>query len=141
MHTTKILRLAFVLIAALFLASCKTDSDGDWDPMVWNAETPGIQTTNGTYEVSNEGATLTFACQNYSNPWIDGAKEDDYYIMVSTENDRRWIDSKYFHAETDGNKLVVEFYPNNEPQIRNISITVTAGDIFYTFNFKQAAAE
>ena len=35
------------------------------------------------------------------------------------------------------NKMNVTFFPNEEYQIRNISIGITAGDIFNSFFFKQ----
>ena len=45
-----------------------------------------------------------------------------------------------FRAEIHGNKLSIEFKPNKTAQTTNTSITVTAGDIFYTFRFKQFAS-
>lgn len=52
------------------------------------------------------------------------------YALIYSEN---------FRAEILGNKLTVDFKANETSQIRNTAITVTAGDIFYTFRFKQSA--
>ena len=124
MKTMKIWRNIFMMLAAFSLASCSSESkDGDWDPMVWKAEVP-VQTTDKVYNVSEDGETIIFSCLNYSMDEIG-------YGLIYGEN---------FRAEIHGNKLSIEFKPNKTAQTTNTSITVTAGDIFYTFRFKQFAS-
>jgi hypothetical protein len=125
----------------LSLASCSSDDkDGDWDPMVWKAEVPVVKTTDGIYEVSADGATFTFSCRNYSRPWIEQAASGDRYFLPDREKgDFHTITADWFRAEVVGNKLTVSFEPNKKPTEQSLSLTVTAGDIFYTFKFKQFA--
>ena len=132
--------LAFVVFAAFSLASCSSDrNDGDWDSMVWKAEVPVVKTTDGIYDVSADGATLTFSCRNYSKPWFSEAKVDGEQIIppYMDEINNKLIYGENFRAEIHGNKLTVDFKANDSAQPRNTTITVTAGDIFYTFRFKQ----
>ena len=140
MKTMKIWRIAFAMLAAISLASCSSE-DGDWDPMVWKAEVP-IQTTDKVYNVSGDGETITFSCLNYSKPWFAGAEVDGEPILPPLMDEIGYglIYGENFRAEIHGNKLSIEFKPNKKAQATNTSITVTAGDIFYTFRFKQFAS-
>ena len=142
----KIWRIAFAMLAAFSLASCCSESkDGDWDPMVWKAEVP-VQTTDKVYNVSEDGETIIFSCifscLNYSKPWFAEAEVDGEPILppYMDEIDYGLIYGENFRAEIHGNKLSIEFKPNKTAQTTNTSITVTAGDIFYTFRFKQFAS-
>ncbi len=129
--------------AMLSLASCNSDDkDGDWDPMVWKTEVPVVKTTDGIYEVSADGATFTFSCRNYSKPWFSEAEVDGEPILPPYMDEIGYglIYGENFRAEIHGNKLSIEFKPNKTAQTTNTSITVTAGDIFYTFRFKQFAS-
>jgi len=136
MRTMKFWRNILMMAAAvLSLASCSNDEDGDWDPMVWKAEVP-VQKANGTYNVSADGETLTFTCRNYSSPWISSIAPD---FEGSTKDNRR-ITADWFKVEMIGNKLDVSFEANETSEERALHLTVTAGDIFYTFRFKQFAS-
>ena len=141
--TMKIWRNVLVMCAAILsLASCSSESkDGDWDPMVWKAEVP-VQTTDKVYNVSEDGETIIFSCLNYSKPWFSEAEVDGEPILppYMDEIDYGLIYGENFRAEIHGNKLSIEFKPNKTAQTTNTSITVTAGDIFYTFRFKQFAS-
>ena len=143
MRTMKLWRNILVMTAAMLsLASCSSDEkDGDWDPMVWKAEVP-VQVTDGIYDVSADGGTLTFTCRNYSKPWFAGAEVDGEPILPPLMDEIGYglIYGENFRAEIHGNKLSIEFKPNKKAQATNTSITVTAGDIFYTFRFKQFAS-
>ena len=130
-------RIAFMMLAAFSLASCSKEKDGDWDPMKWNADEP-VQITDGVYNVSADEGTVSFSCSNYSKPWLSSAKVNGEDIHPDKDNSGL-IDSENFRAEIQGNKLSVHFKANESAQERSFSITVTAGDIFYTFNFEQAA--
>ena len=134
--TMKPWRIAFVTLAALALASCSKEKDGDWDPMEWKADEP-VPATGDAYVVSADERTITFTCSNYTKPWFSGAKDNGKDIFPE-KDDLGLIDSESFRAEMEGNKLTIVFKENESAQERSFSITVTAGDIFYTFYFKQA---
>jgi hypothetical protein len=144
MKTMKLWRNIFVMIAAILsLVSCSSvekdgEKDGDWDSMVWKAEVPVVITTDGIYDVSVDGGKFTFVCQNYSSPWIECATsgESRYYPPRET-NDYHTITADWFKAEIVGNKLSVTFDSNKDYNVRSLELSVTAGDIFYTFKFKQ----
>lgn len=135
----KQLRFAFLSLAVLILASCSDDPDGKWDSMKWRAEVP-VQTTDGVYHVPETGTELTFSCRNYSSPWIDNAMSNgEYYFPPREANDYHTITTDWFKAEISGNMLKVVFEANETAEERLLQLTVTAGDIFYTFKFKQSA--
>lgn len=125
----KTMRTIIAMLAALCLISCGKDNnkklDGKWDPMVWETEVAG-QIADNQQIVSVSGAELTFFCQNYSSPWISGA-------------DHHAITTDWFRAEINENKLTVVIEANNTGEERSIKLDLTAGDIFYTFVFKQSA--
>ena len=137
----KFLRIILVMtVAVISLASCDiADPDGKWTPMDWEAEVP-VQITDGIYNVSAAGSEFTFACQNYSKPWIaDALFNGKYYFPPRELDDYRTITVDWFKAEISGNKLKVVFEANQTAEERPIQLTVTAGDCFYTFKFKQFA--
>ena len=128
--------LAFI---ALSLAACG-DKDGDWDPMVWKAEVK-VQKTDGIYSVPATGTELVFSCKNYSFPWIEYAvsNEKTYYHNPESD-DYHALSDDWFKAEISGNRLTVVFETNETSEERVLQLIVTAGDIFYTFKFKQLAS-
>ena len=142
MKTIKIRRLAFAMLAAFSLASCSSDDpDGKWDPMAWEAEVP-VQKTDGVYMVPANGTEFTFSCQNYSSPWIENAVSNrEYHYPPREANDYHTILADWFKAEISGNKLTVVFEANETAEQRPLQLTVTAGDIFYSFKFMQLANE
>lgn len=139
-----------MMLAAFSLASCSKDNpmeekedptekkDGAWDPMEWKADEP-LQIADGVYNVSADEGTVSFTCSNYSSPWLSSAEVDGKYIHPDRRN-HKLIDSEIFRAEIQGNKLTVHFKANEIAQERSFSITVTAGDIFYTFRFEQTVS-
>jgi hypothetical protein len=135
----KLWRIAFMMLA-FSLVSCSSHMDGDWDSMVWKAEVPVVYTTDGIYDVSADGDTFMFTCRNYSSPWIECATSGEkHYFPPRENNDFHTIMTDWFKAEIVGHKLNVTFETNKEDDIRPLELTVTAGDIFYTFKFKQFA--
>ena len=140
MKTIKIWRIMFMTLAVFSLASCSSDDpDGKWDPMVWKAEMP-VQTTDGIYNVSATGGEFTFSCRNYSGPWMSEAVSNgEYFYPPRESNDYHTITTDWFKAEISGNKLKVVFEANDTAEERPLQLTVTAGDIFHTFKFKQFA--
>ncbi len=141
MRTIKLWRLAFAMLSAFSLASCSSDEpDGKWDSMVWKAEVP-VQITDRVYNVSETGAELVFSCKNYSSPWIsDAESRGEHYFPSHEVNDYHTVSADWFKAEINGNKLTVVFNSNATTEERPLQLTVTAGDIFYTFSFKQNSA-
>ncbi|MBR6183274.1 MAG: BACON domain-containing protein [Bacteroidales bacterium] len=125
-------RIAFVALAALSLASCSKEKD----PMEWKADEP-VQATGNAYVVSADEQTITFTCSNYTDPWFSGAQDNGEDILLEKDNPGL-IGSENFRAEMQGNKLTIGFKENESAQERTFSITVTAGEISYTFHFKQA---
>lgn len=141
MKTLKTWRILFVMtVAVLSLASCSSDDPvGKWDPMVWKAEVP-IQMNDDVYNVSADGTEFTFSCQNYSRPWVENALSDGkYYYPPRNVDDYFSISAEWFKVKISGNKLKVVFEANETAEERPLQLTVTAGDIFYTFKFKQGA--
>ena len=141
MKTMKSWRIILVMtVAILSLVSCdREDPVGKWDPMDWEAEGP-VQITDNVYNVSAAGTELTFSCQNYAYPWVAEVKLNGKYYFPPLElNDYRTITVDWFKAEISGNKLKVVFEAHETAEERPIQLTVTAGDCFYTFKFKQFA--
>ena len=131
--------IAFMVFAAASIISCSDDKDGDWDPMVWKAEVP-VQTTDGVYIVPAGGFEFTFSCRNYSSPWmVNAVSAGEHYYPPREANDYHSITAEWFKAEINGNKLKVTFEDNETKEERPLELTVTAGDIFHTFKFRQYA--
>ena len=141
MSTKKIQMMMLVLLGFAILTACSSENkDGDWDSMVWKAEMPVVYITDGIYDVSADGGTLTFTCRNYSSPWIECASSgESHYFPPRENNDFHSITTDWFKAEILGRKLSVTFETNKDDDVRPLELTVTAGDIFYTFKFKQFA--
>lgn len=142
MKTMKIWKSIVVMtVAALCLNACD-GKDGDWDSMNWKAEAPSGLPRLGEVIVKAAGGELSFACKNYSAPWIDNAVADGVYYYPPREgNDYHTIVAGWFKAEISGNKLRVAFGANETAEERPLQLTVTAGDIFYTFRFLQLSKE
>lgn len=148
MKKLRLWQIAVAMTAAITLTSCDSDGHvdlvGDWDNMIWKTEAP-VTMKSDTYIVPATGGELTFSCKNYSDPWISNvryARKYYYPIAVDKEYDETdWytISLDWFKAEITGNLLKVTFEPNQEAKEKPIKLTVTAGDIFYTFYFKQSA--
>ena len=135
----KIWRSILVMVVAVLAFNSCSDDDGDWDAMVWKAEVP-VQMTDGVYNVSANGAEFTFSCRNYSSPWIvNVTSSGEYFYPPRESNDYHAITTDWFKAEISGNKLKVVFEANDTAEERPLQLTVTAGDIFHTFKFKQFA--
>jgi hypothetical protein len=143
MKTMKFWRNILVITAAMLsLTSCDSDSkDGAWESMVWEADAQ-VQKTDGVYQVPTAGGTMAFTCRNYSAPWLENAESGgNYYFPPREEDNYHTITADWFKAEIVGNKLSVTFDSNDNDQARDLKVDVTAGDIFYTFRFKQSAKQ
>ena len=138
MKTTKILLGALMVLTVL--AACDfVEKVGDWDPMVWTVDNSD-EKTDIVHEIPAEGGTISFTCKNYSSPWIVIAADEEKQYFPPRENDNyRIIVTDWFKADMVGNKLQVTFKANTTEKERPLRLAVTAGDIFYTFGFKQNA--
>lgn len=139
MKKSFVIRIISAVLAIAGLTSCNTSTeDGDWEPMKWSAEQV-LSVDNNYYVIPAEGATVSFICKNYSAPWMSNAITGGIQHLPDYEKgDYRNIKGDWFAASTNENRLTVTF-TENAVSDRYISITVTAGDIFYTFSFKQKA--
>ena len=135
-------RLFSAALCVLLFAACSvTEPDGDWDAMKWET-LDGAKAEKGVYIVGVAADTLRFTCKNYRGPWISGAREDgvDYYPKGGNGNDIHHLQGRHFSATVEGNKLTVVFPENISTDAHSVTLTVTAGDIFYDFRFLQEAA-
>ncbi len=145
MKKLRLWQIAVAMTATITLASCGSDEyDGDWDDMIWKTEVKATE-QDGTYLVAATGGELTFSCKNYQHPWISEALYAGEYYNPDVQDDehhtinRQKLSLDWFKAEITGNLLKVTFAPNQATTERPIKLNVTAGDIFYSFTFKQSA--
>ena len=138
MKTTKILLGALMVLTVL--AACDfVEKDGDWDPMVWTVDNSN-EKTDIIHEIPAEGGTISFTCKIYSAPWLVGAADEErQYEPPRDEGNYHTIVTDWFKVDMEGNKLQVTFKANTTEKERPLRLAVTAGDIFYTFGFKQNA--
>lgn len=145
MKKLRLWQIAVAMTAVITLTSCNSDEyDGDWDDMIWKTEVKATE-QDGTYLVAATGGEFTFSCKNYQHPWISEALyAGEYYNPDVQDDEHHTRDSKkltldWFKAEITDNLLKVTFEPNQATTERPIKLTITAGDIFYTFYFRQSA--
>ena len=150
MKKLRLWQIAVAMTATIILASCGSDEHddlvGDWDNMIWKTEVKATK-QDGAYMVPATGGELTFSCKNYQHPWIADAEYAGEYYNPDVQDDEHhpinWkkLTLDWFKAEITDNQLKVTFAPNQATSERPIKLTVTAGDIFYSFNFKQSTNE
>ncbi len=137
----KFWRVVFTILVVSSFVSCDKE-DADCNSMVWKAEMP-VHTEDGRYVVSGKGETLTFVCENYSNIWFEKAVEREKEITPSythsnydnPEYPTLW--GEHFCATIIDNKLSVIFFKHDGFPAIATDITVSAGDVVYTFKFLQ----
>ena len=128
-------------VTAVSFVSCDDSKEdiGFWEEMKWDA-TSGQIAQNGTYQISADGETITFNCNNYKSPWINNALSGiEYYYPNYEANEYNKLESDWFLATMSGNQLRITFEPNNTGEDRPLELCVTGGDIFHTFKFIQKA--
>lgn len=129
--------LAFLIVGLGFFCSCES-RDGDWDSMVWESNDVSNINKNKNIEVPQAGNTYVFTCKNYKNFWVYAIQENGKQIGdTQLSIDCKKYEDNNISISIEKNKMNVTFFPNEEYQIRNISIGITAGDIFNSFFFKQ----
>lgn len=133
--------LATTLLSPVTLSSCSKD-DGDWDPMKWRTETKTVK-EEGTrlVQVPAEGGTYVYKCRNYNSFWLSDITEEEnsnvkhYYRENFT--DMYNCSLPFSDTSITGNTLTITIKPNETKKTRYVAVTVTAGDIFDTFKYKQ----
>ncbi len=134
--------LAMTLAMAFILGAC-SDDDGDWTPMKW--KTSVVKEKDGKITVPTQGGNYVFICTNYNKPWMSSLKEiiegKETYYRPHNDNSFYSIISPWLTAQWKDNILTVTVKPNETGKEREMKVEVTAGDIFDTFTFKQAANE
>ncbi len=138
MKALKTWRIVLTLLVVLSIVSCNKDlPDGNMSPMEWVLE-ESVPSYANNYSIPASGCELVFFCKNYSSPWLSNAKSNGVYFYPY-DNAHRMITTDWFKAEIDGNVLKVVFEANDTAEQRPLQLTVTAGDIFFEFTFKQLA--
>ena len=131
--------ISVLLICILGTIAVSCRHQGEWNKMVWKVDN-GQKANNQTYSLSAEGDIITFTCINYSSPWIcDALSGYERYYPDIENNDIFNLSTDWFKAQIVGNVLRVSLEPNTTEQERTLELTVSAGDTFHTFKFKQKA--
>lgn len=133
--------LATTLLSSIALSSCSKD-DGDWDPMKWRTEVKTVKDEGTRFvQVPAEGGTYVYKCKNYDGFWLAEVNEEEngntkvYWSEHFTDNHN--FSSAATNVNITGNTLTVTIKPNDTKKTRYVEVTVTAGDIFDTFKYKQ----
>lgn len=100
---------------------------------------------DGTITVPSQGGSYIFVCTNYKGPWTGSIGE---YVNGKIEYAERMYDDSreefytpYLTTLWKDDTLTVTVTPNTTGKERTMVVTTSAGDVFDTFTFKQAAAE
>ena len=122
-------------IALLAFVSCDTyHKYGDWDPMKWETNVSDMK--NNHIQVTETGGTYTFRCKNYRSFWINSVEENGKYVEILNE-EHNSITGVWYAVSVDENILEVSIATNSDDNVRNLSVTMQAGNAFNTFSFAQ----
>ena len=131
----QVLRTIVLLFVVMAVATscCREEPDGKWEKMKWN-DLSGLTKENGVYIVPDTGGTYTFECKNYT-PWIDHCDSGYNDVVVSSFTH---VYNEWFDVNVDSKKVIVTFQPLEDGiQTRQLTLSVTGGDIFDHFRFQQ----
>ena len=126
-----------LLLTCQFVVSCRDNEpiDGDWEAMKWKTDNMvgnvNIQEKSNaltTFIVSGEGA-VDVVCQNYSGFWMSDANYPKDWKGFD-EYQYEWL-----KISIEGNIAHCVFSNVAEDFHKELFITLTAGDIFYSFHF------
>ena len=134
--------ILFACIVILCITSCDKDEpliDGDWEAMKWNNPTELVQ-QDRIFLIPAEGGSYTFECKNYY-PWmlgvIEGKVETGQYFFTDNE-DRHHLKGSWWEVSIDKKLVTVTLSPlDSETSMRDLSVSLTAGDIFDYLQFHQ----
>ena len=126
--------IVLLLVVMAVAASCSIDEpDGLWEKMKWN-DLSGLTKEDGVYIVPATGGIYTFECKNYQ-PWIDHCDSGSDDVVVSSFTH---VYNEWFDVSVDGKNVIVTFQPLKDlTETRQLTVSVTAGDIFDYFRFQQ----
>lgn len=132
-------KLSLLLLCAVFLilVGCGDEPDGKWAKMKWKVPSD-LTKTEGIFMVPASGGTFVFTCKNYK-PWICGIIDNnglDYPIDITDVHN---CEGAWFAVNCNQNDVTFSFDPlSAEEDSRGLQVTLTAGDIFDYFTFRQA---
>lgn len=135
----------FLLGMLCGLTGCEDDIDGDWDVMKWSCQE--MPMNKGQFAIPAAGQTLHIHCSNYNGVRFSDSKTF-YYIdernsafTAGSNVSYQCVSNGWVKAVSDATKgdITVTIQPNTTGAERSDVLTVTAGDIFDTFHFTQAA--
>lgn len=129
-QTNNMYRKLILLAISIILAACSRE-DGDWDPMEWDNRLDNT-------EVAAKGGSYSTTCKNYPSFWIGDIMENGQYVEI-TDPKLQTADGGWYVVSINGKKATFVFHANDSGTERTASVTLTAGDTFYTFRFKQKA--
>ena len=131
-----------MLILLSFTTSCKDDKKediiGNWHSMKWK-----VLSTQGdvTIDFRSDGyariyvfgqGSIDIECSNYSGFWFP----DGSYYPELPDNNLEYVE-EWVELKIEGNVIHCNFLKNEPNYYSAISTTVTAGNIFYDFEFIQ----
>ncbi len=139
---TKFLKiLLLACVAALSLSSCEKEElrDGDWEAMKWINPSELVQ-QDKVFIVPADGGSYTFECKNY-HPWISDVIEGKDYTgqLFSPDNeDFHHLKGAWWEVKIDKKLVTITFSPlDSETDARDLTVDLTAGDIFDHLRFSQ----
>jgi hypothetical protein len=124
--------IVLLLAVMASVASCGDEPDGKWEKMKWN-DLSGLTKEDGIYIVPATGGTYTFECKNY-NPWIDHCSSGYNDVVVSSYTH---VYNEWFDVLCNNKNVIVTIAPLTSTSARQLTVELTAGDIFDSFKFEQ----
>mgnify|MGYP003587106303 FL=1 len=141
MKQAKFLSTVFIGTLILIFSSC-SEEDGSWDPM---------KLTKQEITFNSNGGVDSIQVTNYSMMWMasvyEGASSNPtkiYNTRDSTIRDAQIVRGDWFQATADilpskKNWMYIYADKNTSGKDRELTITLTAGDIFHDISVKQLA--
>ena len=141
-------------VGCIALTSCskeETDNmlEGPCNPMVWISDRDQLK-VEGNIKIPKEGGTYTYTCLNYI-PWgitegyaFENEEKKSIINNLQTTVNTDWVNAEYkpeLKSKNYGGYLTASFSPNKTKKMRKISLTLEAGNTFFTFRFVQEAGD
>lgn len=136
------IKLLVYLLTLTFIASCEDEVVGKWETMKWDYKniSEGIKVIKSAGTINKRNVTefevlksgsIDIVCKNYKGFWFQ-----DYPEMSLEEDSLKQFSRENCKMKIEGNILHCEFIGIDGQQADEFKVVVTAGDIFYQFNFK-----
>ncbi len=131
--------LLILMLLIVTATSCgKDEPDGKWEKMKWKEPSNIVKLQEGVYRVPTSGGSFTFICENYE-PWIVFLAENGPYVSYEYPGvSVRTLIGEWCSVECVKKKVTFTFSPVSDDEVHDFEVTLTAGDIFYTFLFTQS---